>query len=458
MKPLRSILARLRHHQLGTREAWQDRFVVWAAACSAGLAVVGFTYMAELADRLFQMIYTQASWSLLVITPLVGVIILALTRHLAPFSAGSGIPQVIVAMDPTVPPGIAGRLVSLRIVLAKMLLGSGALAAGFSLGREGPSVQISASVMYAFRNLLSKRSRIKAADLLLAGGAAGIAATFNAPLAGIIFAIEELSRRFEERTSGLIISAIVLAGVIAISLLGNFTYFGHITSAHFSPDDLVPAIVCVAAAGILGAAFSRLLMMTAASSKNWVNLLRHQRPYLFAAACGLAVALIGLSSGGKLFGSGYEHTRLLIEGAESVPLIETLGKIAATVLSYWSGIPGGIFSPSLAIGAGIGQDVGSLLSDPNQTLVAIGMVAFLAAATQAPLTAFIIVMEMTDGHDLILVLMVSAFTASLIAKILSKPLYKTLAESALQSLQPPVGTPTEPGNPTVTSPAAQPKP
>lgn len=429
-----SLLRQLRHHQLGTRDAWRDRVVVWVAALAAGLAVVAFTYIAEAANQIFQSIYAEAAWSLLLITPMTGVLILLLTRRFAPMAAGSGIPQVIVAMSPEVPPETIAKLVSLRIVLAKMLLGSGALVAGFSLGREGPSVQISASVMHAFRGLLSNKSRIKPADLLLAGGAAGIAATFNAPLAGVIFAIEELSRRFEERTSGLIISAIVLAGVIAISLLGNFTYFGHITSARLAANDVGPAVLCVLLAGVLGALFSRLLMFTAAGSKSWVNRVRTTRPYLFAASCGLAVAVIGISSGGKLFGSGYEHTRLLIEGMESLPIIETLGKIAATVLSYWSGIPGGIFSPSLAIGAGIGQDIGILFSDPKQTLVAIGMVAFLAAATQAPLTSFIIVMEMTDGHDLILVLMVAAFTASLIAKIFSPPLYKTLAESQLKWL------------------------
>ena len=447
-----SLLARLRHHQLGTRDAWQDRLTVWLSAATAGLAVVTFTYIAELADHLFRAIYAHATWSPLVLTPFAGVVILWLTRRIAPMAAGSGIPQVMVAMNPTLPPSLTSRFVSLRIVAAKILLGASALVAGFSLGREGPSVQISASVMHAFRGMLSPMSRIKPADLLLAGGAAGIAATFNAPLAGVIFAIEELSRRFEERTSGLIISAIVLAGVIAISLQGNFTYFGHITSARLNASDIGPAILCIIIAGIFGGIFSRLLMLTASSSRSRINHFRTTKPYLFATICGLLVAIIGVSSGGTLFGSGYEATRQLIEGAESMPIIATLGKIAATVFSYWSGIPGGIFSPSLAIGAGIGHDVGNLFSASQQTIVAIGMVAFLAAATQAPLTAFIIVMEMTDGHDLIFVLMVSAFTANLIARLISKPLYKTLADIQLMQLATPAHQPMTDDQPTEAAP------
>ena len=443
--PLFSTLhARLRHHQLGTRDAWQDRLVVWMAAAPAGLAVVAFTYIAELADVLFQMLYDRAAWSLLIIPPLAGVLILGLTRYIAPMAAGSGIPQVMVAMSPELPPTLTSRFVSLKIVAVKILLGASALAAGFSLGREGPSVQISASVMHAFRGMLSPMSKIKPADLLLAGGAAGIAATFNAPLAGVIFAIEELSRRFEERTSGLIISAIVLAGVIAISLQGNFTYFGHISSARLDAEDIGSAGLCIIIAGILGGIFSRLLMATASSSKSHITRFRIKRPYVFATICGLLVAIIGLSSGGALFGSGYEATRHLIDGNASVPVLATLGKIAATVLSYWSGIPGGIFSPSLAIGAGIGYDVASLFSASQQTIVAIGMVAFLGAATQAPLTSFIIVMEMTDGHDLILILMVSAFTANLIARVISRPLYKTLADIQLMQLNPHHGKISEP--------------
>src|SRR5207244_225326 len=119
-----------------------------------------------------------------------------------------------------------GRLVSLRLTVAKIGLAVAGLAAGLSIGREGPSVQVAAGVMQHARRWLSPASTIDARALLVAGGAAGIAAAFNAPLAGVVFAIEELYGRLETRASGLIITGIVLAGLVAVSVFGNLSYFG----------------------------------------------------------------------------------------------------------------------------------------------------------------------------------------------------------------------------------------
>lgn len=434
MGTIRNIYRRLHHLELATFDAWRDRFVMWLAAATAGLAVVAFTALARIAADLCQRVYSENPYLLLLFTPLIGMLVLALTRRFTPMAAGSGIPQVMVAMNPDLPPGWVGQFVSMRIAVTKILLGSLGLAAGYSLGREGPSVQIAASVMHGFRGLLSAKSRIKPADLILAGGAAGIAATFNAPLAGILFAIEELSRRFEERASGVIISSIVLAGVVAISIYGNMTYFGHINVTHPSLDDIIPIVCCVLIAGVFGGLFSKLLMSTAIGPGVVLRQWRQRRPYLFAGVCGLLVACIGVFGSPSLLGTGYEYTQGLIAGTETTSWMGTAGKFMATLLSYWSGIPGGLFAPSLAIGAGIGNDVGTLMFLPSQILIAVGMVAFLAAVTQAPLTAFVIVMEMTSSHDLILVLMVSALVANVISKLMTTPLYKTLADAQIASL------------------------
>jgi H+/Cl- antiporter ClcA len=434
MKSLHKIYRRLHHLELATFDAWRDRLVMWLAAATAGLAVVAFTALARLAADLCQWIYAQSPYFLLVLTPSMGMLVLALTRRFTPMAAGSGIPQVMVAMSPDLPRGLIGQFVSIRIAVTKILLGSLGLAAGYSLGREGPSVQIAASVMHGFRGLLSAKSRIKPSDLLLAGGAAGIAATFNAPLAGILFAIEELSRRFEERASGVIISSIVLAGVVAISIYGNMTYFGHINVTHPGLDDIVPIVCCVFIAGAFGGFFSKMLLSTALGPGTILRQWRQRRPYLFAGVCGLLVACIGVFGSPSLLGTGYGYTQGLIAGTETTSWMGTAGKLVATLLSYWSGIPGGLFAPSLAIGAGIGNDVGTLMFIPSQILIAVGMVAFLAAVTQAPLTAFVIVIEMTSSHDLILVLMVSALIANVISKLITTPLYKTLADAQIASL------------------------
>jgi H+/Cl- antiporter ClcA len=326
------------------------------------------------------------------------------------------------------------------------------LLGGLSLGREGPCVQIAAGIMLSARRWLPKRSGVTDHGLLVAGGAAGIAAAFNTPLAGVMFAIEELSRSPEQRNSGLIVSAIVLAGLISVSIQGNATYFGVIHVAGIDMSLLIPGLLTALFSGIAGGVFSRLLvasLKTPAVGK--INIFRKQHPVIFAAACGLAVAIIGIVTNGIAFGSGYSHTRNMLMGMEMAPAIYVLFKFLATWVTAWSGVPAGIFAPSLSIGAALGNDVAMLTHYPHApTLIALGMVGFLAAATQAPLTSFIIVMEMVDGHAMVLSLMACALTASVTSRLLSRPLYPSLAVFQL-NLLPPSAIKAAPGSP----PAAQ---
>jgi len=413
---------------------WRARFVVWLAAACAGLVVVCFTWMTNCAIDLFGSIRQHSVWWPLILTPMGGMGVVWLTRRFAPGSAGSGIPQVMSALSPALPAAMVSRFVSMRLALAKMALGASALLVGFSTGREGPSVQISASVMQAFQKIGGSLPHINQRDLLLAGGAAGIAAAFNTPLAGVIFAIEELSRRFEQKSSGTVVSAIVLAGLVAISLEGNFTYFGRFQISHLDTTLILPALFCALGAGSLGGLFSRLLIESSAGTQGKIHYFRRAHPVCFAGVCGLGIALLGLASDGAAHGSGYAYTREILEGAKQMPIIYVLIKFVATWLSYWSGVPGGIFAPCLAIGAGFGNDVSILFHAPAMPLATLGMVAFLAAATQAPITSFVIVMEMIDGHGMVLSLMATALLASLISRLVSPGLYGTLSRLQLEAV------------------------
>ena len=152
----------------------------------------------------------------------------------------------------------------------------------------------------------------------------------------------------------------------------------------------------------------------------------------FAAGCGLAVAVIGLVTHGNVFGSGYSQTRALLDGDQGTVPMYTLLKGVATWITTWSGVPGGLFAPSLAIGAGIGSDLASLLGYAERpALIALGMTGFLAAVTQAPLTSFIIVMEMVAGQSMVLSLMGCALIASLLSRLISAPLYSALMRAQL---------------------------
>ncbi|MDB5998435.1 MAG: chloride channel protein, partial [Rhizobacter sp.] len=303
------------------------------------------------------------------------------------------------------------------------------------LGREGPSVQIAAGVMHAARRWLPERSAVTPHGLLVAGGSAGIAAAFNTPLAGVMFAIEELSRTPEQRSSGLLLGGIVLAGLIAVSAHGNSTYFGVIQVPDIGWSLLMPGLLVAVFCGFAGGLFSRLLIESLVGGTDRFSRWRRSHPVQFAAGCALVVAVIGLATGGTTYGSGYDSTRALLKGETGTPVIYALLKFVATWLTAWSGVPGGIFAPVLSIGAGIGADIAVLVRfEHSPALIALGMAGFLAAVTQAPLTSFIIVMEMVDGHGMVLSLMACAMIASVVSKLLSPPLYHTLAHLQLGRL------------------------
>jgi H+/Cl- antiporter ClcA len=432
--------------ELGDWRLWTVRAIVVLLAAAAGLTVVGFTWLAEAAYGRFAALRALAWWSPLVWTPLCTAGIVWCTRRFAPGAAGSGIPQVMATLDTQVGDAERGLFVSLRLTVAKILLTAGGLLGGLSLGREGPSAQIAAGVMLQARRLIPAGSAVGVHGLLVAGGAAGIAAAFNTPLGGVMFAIEELARAPEQRSSGLIIAGIVLAGLVGVSAHGNDAYFGVIHAPAIGFGLLLPGLLVAVLSGLAGGLFSRLMIASLSGrSPDRVTRWRARRPVLFAAACGLGVALIGTVTGGAAFGSGYATTRTMVEGSAAMPFAYAPFKFLATWLTTWSGVPAGIFAPSLAIGAAFGNNVALLLYGMQvPALIALGMVGFLAAATQAPLTAFIIVMEMVDGHAMVLSLMACALVAFAVARLISPPLYPTLARLQLGRIPTPGVAPAQP--------------
>ncbi|MCR5882860.1 chloride channel protein [Rhizobacter sp. J219] len=426
--------------ELADWRLWAARAVVIAVAALAGLTIVGFTWLTERALSAFFSLRAGAWWLPLLLTPACAAVVVWLVRRFAPGAAGSGIPQVIAALDSSVDGRSRGLFVSMRLAVAKVMMTSLGLFGGLSLGREGPSVQIAAGVMLWAKRWLPRRSAVTEHGLLVAGGAAGVAAAFNTPLAGVMFAIEGLSRAPEHRNSGLIIAGIVLAGLVAVSVYGPGNYFGSIQVLQIGWSAVLPGFAIAISAGVLGGLFAKLLVQSlSGQTATAVQRFRAARPVWFAAGCGFAVALIGVATNGSTFGSGYAYTRGLLAGEEVSPGSFVFFKMLTTWLSSWSGVSGGIFAPALAIGASLGNDIGWLLNYPHApTMIALGMVGFLAGSTQTPLTSFIIVMEMVDGHAMVLSLMACSLVASGISRTFTRPLYVALAEVQLTRL------PTEP--------------
>ena len=412
---------------------WWRRVVFWVGAVAVAAVAVGFAKAADWASGLFLHFAAGHAWLPYIVAPTGLTLAFLLTQHVFPGAQGSGIPQTIASLHMHDPDRV-DRVLSLRIAVGKVLLTLLGLASGASIGREGPTVQVGASVMHALGGLLKlPRLELRRA-LVLAGGAAGIAAAFNTPLAGIVFAIEELSHSFEARTSGTVFTAVVIAGATTLGLVGNYTYFGQTAAVLSNGSAVLAVLLCSLCGGRAGGLFSQALIVAARGlpgrAGQWI--LRY--PVAFAALCGLALAVIGTLSGGQTYGTGYEQARGMLEEHSTLPPVYALLKLAATVVSYVSGIPGGIFAPSLSIGAAMGSVLAPLVHGaPAGAMILLGMTAYFCGVVQAPITSAVIVMEMTANQSLMIPLMATAFLSFAVSRLVCRrPLYGALARRFLE--------------------------
>ncbi|CAA2105139.1 H(+)/Cl(-) exchange transporter ClcA [Methylobacterium bullatum] len=440
--PPRKRLDRLRGAAFDAAPLWRQRLLFLFGGLCVGLAAVAMAKLANLAHEVFRWIVSPSPLVALVLTPLGFAIAILLSLRVFPNSQGSGIPQVIAARH-TDDPTIRDALVSLRTAFGKILVMTLGLVCGASTGREGPTVQVGAAIMAVVGRLDAERLP----GVILAGGAAGVAAAFNTPIAGIVFGIEELSRTYEARTSGLIVATVIAAGLTALAIQGDYTYFGTTKAAlPFGPGWLAVAILGVLG-GIAGGLFGRVTILFARGLPGRIGGAIRRRPIVFGALCGLGVALCGLASGGTVYGTGYEEARAMLHGTDTGHPAYAPLKFLATVFSSISGIPGGLFAPSLSVGAGMGVWLHGLFADvPIGALVLIGMTAYLTGTLQAPITAFVIVTEMTQDHAMMIPLMVTALIADAVSKLICREgLYHALAatilEKAESSAAPVIATP-----------------
>src|SRR5665811_652545 len=190
--------------------SWKRRIVFWSGAISVGLVAILFAVACDWANGVFLKLLAISPYLPLLITPLGLVLIVVITTKYFPGSQGSGIPQVIASLDPNESSKIRVQVLSLRVTIGKIILTVMGLICGTSVGREGPTVQIGASIMHKLGSLARFPKHDLEKGLILAGAAAGVAAAFNTPLAGIVFAIEEMSRSFEEHNSTTILMTVII--------------------------------------------------------------------------------------------------------------------------------------------------------------------------------------------------------------------------------------------------------
>ncbi|MFP3874347.1 MAG: chloride channel protein [Thiohalophilus sp.] len=408
---------------------WKMRLLLWGGALCVGAVAALFALLANAADESFHHLHQRQPWLTYLLPPLGLALIAWLTRRFFPGTEGSGIPQAIAALSLR-KHALRRRVLSIKVALGKMALTTMGLFCGASIGREGPTVHIGASIMYSLRRFapLPLRGQDMFRALILAGGAAGISAAFNTPLAGILFAIEEMSRSFEQRTSGTLIITVVLAGITALVILGPYTYFGSTDASLPLSGAWLAVLICGVVGGLLGGLFASGLIL----GSRHIAPLAWRYPVRVAFGCGLLISLLGFVSDGQSFGTGYLEAQQLVDGGEA-SLLFPLWKLLATLSSYLSGIPGGIFAPSLSVGAGLGADLALLMPQlPAAALIMLGMVGYFSGVVQTPITAFVIVMEMTDNSGMLLPLMATALIARGISSLVCpRPIYQALAEAYL---------------------------
>jgi H+/Cl- antiporter ClcA len=419
---------RLIRSRLALRRARRMAVIV-TAAILGGLAGAGFAHLSNLAMKAHARLYAFAPWPTLLLLPAGFAGAAWLTRRFAPEAAGSGIPQVIAAAEQRWRGRWGGQRVTLRTAAWKVVISAGLFLCGASIGREGPTVQVVAGVLRSLTRGLKGGPGRRA--IILAGGAAGVAAAFNTPIAGVVFAVEELAKSFEKRTHTLVILVVVVAGFTSYAVQGDYAYFGVRAGRDTLGAAWLLAPVIGVTGGLLGGVFARVVAGATGPVSNRLGRWRAARPILFAGFCGLVAAAVAAGSGGLTFGAGYDEAKSLLQDHPGRGMAFAGWKFLANLAAAICGAPGGIFAPSLATGAGIGAAFArSGLAIAGRDAVVLGMTSYLSGVVQAPLTSAVILMEMTREPGLVGPLMLAALAARWASSwIMDEPLYHVLSRS-----------------------------
>jgi len=396
----------------GNRRRMSDRslFVVAAlVGLFGGLLAVVFRWL---------LVYSERLYFVLVAVPVLGGIIVGLLVHfVASEVRGSGVPEVVEAA------ALHGGCIRPIVVVVKALASAASIGSGGSAGREGPIVQIGS----AFGSFVGQRLRLPqrvVVTLVACGAAAGISATFNAPIAGVFFALEIILGRFTSRNFSFLVVASVAASVV------SHAFFGEAPAFQIPAYNLVhPAeLTLYLALGVIVALAARLFVATVYGTEDIFNRLRALPGWARPALGGLFVGAIGLYYP-QVFGVGYGTLENVLH--EQLPItllcVLPLAKLLATSLTLGSGGSGGVFAPSLFLGGALGAAFGWLVhaAFPGWTATygayaLVGMAALVAASTNGPITAVVILFEMTRDYRIILPLMISVAIAVNIARLLGR--------------------------------------
>lgn len=412
---------------------------LWIASvlvgCTAVLYAKSFLYVEAISSDFFNS-YPSA---IFIVSPIAFLASWFLVQKFAPMSAGSGIPQVMAAVELESKSDLSKQLLNLKVSVVKVISSLVMLAGGGAIGREGPTIQISASIFSFIHHTLPKQwEKFSAQLMILTGAASGLAAAFNTPLGGIVFAIEELTRIQFSKFRTTLFVAVIISGMTAQAMLGPYLYLGFPKVQLAGYSFVLWVIFTAIITGFMGGLFGDLILSIHRWKKTFGSNRKHVPAILIFSLCFASVyyflnpAVIGA---GK---NVIEH--LLFVDNKDITFNLTVSRFVGPILSYGSGGAGGIFAPSLSAGGSLGAFVSFVSDIPSEytnVLILVGMVGFLTGVTHSPFTSAILVLEMTDRHSVIFYLMLAGMIAYLFSMLVDKKsVYEHLKEDYLKKFIP----------------------
>lgn len=411
------------------------------AAVITAFIAVGYALLFDYVERfLHWLVSLHPAW-IFFTAPCCFLISWWLVRRFSPFAGGSGIPQLMAAIEVADETGRdrSWRFLNVRIILVKIASSLAMVAGGGAVGREGPTVQIAGSVYRVVHRLLPPFwPKISRRIMLITGGAAGLGAAFNTPLGGIVFAVEELTKTHIAQFRTAVLTAVIIAGMTSQWLIGPYLgpYLGYPRLDPVGFSFMWKVLIIALSAGLAGTLFCKVVL-TVDRFRRKLSTMPAQAAW--ALGCAVAFASLAYWLGPTSLGSG----RILLQSYLFDDVVDAnathiAARILGPLFTFSAGGAGGIFAPSLSSGAAVGGFFAAMF-EPDRgafnVLVLCGMAAFLTAVTRSPFTSAILVLEMTDRHSVIFQLMYATMVAYLISHAVDhRSYYDRMKQRLLQAL------------------------
>ncbi|MCA0444990.1 MAG: chloride channel protein [Bacteroidetes bacterium] len=396
----------------------------WVGAILTGLVSVLYAKLFAWAEAGTLYLFNLNNWLFFFITPLCFVFAWWLVKTYAPMSRGSGIPQVSASIELANPKNgyKINKLLGLRVILVKIISSLVMVFGGGVIGREGPTIQIGASIFKKINDLLPEwYPKISKQNMIITGAAAGLASAFNTPLGGIVFAIEELTKTHFSLFKSALLTGVIIAGLTALMLLGPYLYLGYPPLKDLDYWLILGVIPVAIVTGVAGGGMGRIILLILKGKK---AIARHSHVIIYTIISGILLASIAYFIDFRAVGSGKEFmVEILFAENKEVDWFLPVFRILGQIISFTVGAAGGIFAPSLSAGADLGAVFAGwfdLIGSEANLIILCGMVGFLTGITRSPFTSSILVIEMTTNHTIIFHLMLTALVANLVSNWVSR--------------------------------------